>query len=88
MTKSNLVPNPTFTSNRVLIGSRTIQQPTLARVQTSTHYLTVSSEETSTFTELEGDDLVDIDYVSEYSLDLSNDEDEEEVRFWKSYFSL
>lgn len=37
------------------------------------------SSETSTFTEIEGDDLVDIDYISEYSLDLSNDEDEEEV---------
>ncbi|KAJ6217047.1 hypothetical protein RDWZM_008204 [Blomia tropicalis] len=41
-------------------------------------YLTVSSGGTSTCTELEGDDLIDVDYLSEYSFDLSNDEDDEE----------
>ena len=77
MAKTSIVRNPI---NRGLFNSRNIpaqRQPSF-HLPTSTQYLTVSSEDTSTYTELD-DDLVDVDYVSEYSLDLSNDEEEDEV---------
>lgn len=82
----NIVHNPTLAQTKQISTSSTPQNLSPLSNQQSkpnsvipiTHYLTVSSEETeSTFTELEGDDLVDVDYISDYSVDLSNDEDDE-----------
>lgn len=83
---NNIVQNSTLVQKKPIISSSTTQNlsPLIRQQQKrnsvipATHYLTVSSEETEfTFTELDGEDLVDVDYISDYSVDLSNDEDDE-----------
>lgn len=92
MSSENVVRNKSTVRNPTLLQQQQItraststqklsqlyNQPTKPNVTPTKHYLTVSSEETaSTFTELDGEDLVDIDYISDYSVDLSNDDDDE-----------
>lgn len=82
---NNIVQNPTLVQAKHITNSNTQnllplhkEQPKPSSVIPTTHYLTVSSEDTtSTFTELDGEDLVDVDYISDYSVDLSNDDDDE-----------
>lgn len=94
----SIVRNPTLVQQQQVIAPSTRQNfsqiwnqnDTKPNVTPTKHYLTVSSEETtSTFTELDGEDLVDIDYVSDYSVDLSNDlsndDDDEVCQFLNAY---